>query len=313
MPTFRTHPVAFRNAVAALVVALYNAINTAFIAFSLSTLAVSLLLLLLFCTVRSARTFIIAVLPMIAFVVIYDLMRIYPNYLVATPDTAGLFHAEQRLFGITAADGRVLAPCEYFRDHHCAVLDLVCGVCYLLWVPLPMFYALWLYVTHRRRQCLRFLTAFLLVNLVGFAGYYIHPAAPPWYVMQHGFDVHTGTPGNVAGFGRFDALVHLPVFHGLYAKNANVFAAVPSLHAAYNPVALYYALRFGRLNRDRLWVAATAVVSVGIWFAAVYSGHHYIIDVLLGILTVVLTLSLFEGVLMRTPLARRIARHLTLD
>ena len=38
-----------------------------------------------------------------------------------------------------------------------------------------------------------------------FAGYYIHPAAPPWYAINYGFEPVLNTPGNVAGLGRFDA------------------------------------------------------------------------------------------------------------
>jgi hypothetical protein len=82
---------------------------------------------------------------------------------------------------------------------------------------------------------------FLLVNLIGFAGYYIHPAAPPWYAMNYGFEPILDTPGNVAGLGRFDELLGCSIFNSIYGRNANVFAAVPSLHAAYMVVALAYA------------------------------------------------------------------------
>ena len=83
---------------------------------------------------------------------------------------------------------------------------------------------------------------FLLVNLIGFAGYYIHPAAPPWYAINYGFEAILNTPGNTAALGRFDELVGLPIFDSLYSRNSNVFAAIPSLHAAYMVVAFYYAL-----------------------------------------------------------------------
>ena len=64
--------------------------------------------------------------------------------------------------------------------------------------------------------------------MIGFVGYYIHPAAPPWYVMNYGFEPILNTPGDVAGLGRFDAMTGLTIFQGLYGRNANVFAAVPS-------------------------------------------------------------------------------------
>ncbi len=80
---------------------------------------------------------------------------------------------------------------------------------------------------------------FLLVNLLGFAGYYIHPAAPPWYVAGHGFEAVVGTRGEVAGLGAFDAMTGLGIFDGLYARNSNVFAALPSLHSAYTPCGVH--------------------------------------------------------------------------
>jgi membrane-associated phospholipid phosphatase len=139
---------------------------------------------------------------------------------------------------------------------------------------------------------------FLFVNLIGFAGYYIHPAAPPWYVMKHGFDFVAGTPGDVAGLGRFDEMTGWHVFNGLYGRNANVFAAVPSLHSAYMVVAFWYSLRAKVSNWIRILFA---IIAIGIWFTAVYTAHHYLIDVILGATTAVAGIALFEYLLMRIP------------
>ena len=137
--------------------------------------------------------------------------------------------------------------------------------------------------------------AFLLVNLLGFMGYYIHPAAPPWYAINYGFEPVLDTPGNLAGLERFDALTGLNIFHSIYSKNSNVFAAVPSLHAAYMLVATVYAAMSRQHTATTL---AFAFICLGIWWTAVYSTHHYIIDVLLGILTTMLGIGLQEIALM---------------
>lgn len=100
----------------------------------------------------------------------------------------------------------------------------------------------------------------------------------------------------MAGLGRFDALTGLGIFNGLYARNANVFAAMPSLHSAYMLIAFIYSLR----ARTPLWMKiACAVICLGIWFTAVYTSHHYILDVLGGIGVTLLGYLLFEKVLMR--------------
>ncbi len=98
--------------------------------------------------------------------------------------------------------------------------------------------------------------------------------------------------GHVAGLGRWDAMTGLHVFHGLYGKNANVFAAVPSLHAAYMFLTTIYAV----MSRKRWYtVVLFACICLGIWWTAVYSGHHYIIDVMLGILTTIAGVLLMES------------------
>lgn len=130
-----------------------------------------------------------------------------------------------------------------------------------------------------------------IVNLIGFTGYYIHPAAPPWYAINYGMEAILNTPGNVAGLGRFDELTGLSVFQSIYGRNANVFAAVPSLHAAYMVIPLYYAIV---RKSSKMLIALFAIILVGIWCTAVYSSHHYIIDVLLGIFCALLGIFVFE-------------------
>lgn len=259
------------------------------------------LFLLLFFAGKTTRKLAVALLPFIIFGVSYDWMRVWPNYEVNPIDVRGLYEAEESLFGIHI-DGQTLIPCEYFALHHCSVADFMAGIFYLCWVPVPIAFGLWLYFKGKRNLYLRFSMVFLLVNLIGFAGYYIHPAAPPWYAMNYGFEPVLSTPGNVAGLGRFDELLGITVFEGIYGRNANVFAAVPSLHAAYMVVALAYAI----MGRCRRWlIAVFAFIMVGIWWTAVYSGHHYLIDVSLGIGCALLGILVFEQGLMRWGAFRR--------
>ena len=147
------------------------------------------------------RKLVVALLPFVVFAVSYDWMRVWPNYMVNDIDVAGLYSAERTIFGIDV-DGVRMTLCEFFHEHHCSVADFFAGLFYLCWVPVPVLFALSLFIKGRRELALRFSLVFLLVNLIGFAGYYIHPAAPPWYVMQYGFEPILGTPGNVAGLGR---------------------------------------------------------------------------------------------------------------
>lgn len=251
--------------------------------------------------VKPTRKFALALTPWLVFACSYDGMRLLPNYEVNPIDTRGIYETEKSLFGIGTAAG-TLIPGEWFNLHNCAFADFMAGFFYLCWVPVPLGFAIYLYLKGKREMYLRFSLAFLFVNLVGFVGYYIHPAAPPWYVIEHGFTPVLNTPGSVAGLGRFDSLVGAPVFHSIYCNNSNVFAAVPSLHAAYMLVATIYVV-ISRQNK--LCIGIFAFICMGIWWTAVYSTHHYIIDVLLGILTTIVALLILERLLLRAEWAKR--------
>lgn len=254
--------------------------------------------------IKPTRKLAFALTPWLLFACSYDAMRLYPNYEVNPIDVQGLYESEKSLFGISSG-GSIIAPCDYFAIHHCDVADFFAGLFYLCWVPVPLGFAIYLYLKGDKRNYLMFSLAFLFVNLVGFCGYYIHPAAPPWYAMEYGFTPILNTPGNVAGLGRFDDLSGLGIFHSLYGKNANVFAAVPSLHAAYMLVTTKYAVSS---KQPVALVASFAIICLGIWFTAVYSGHHYIIDVLLGILTACLGIVVLELCIKRIAFVRNAFR-----
>lgn len=274
---------------------LFSILTSIFVGFRPEHFLLIALFLLLFFVNTKTRKLAVGLLPFLIFGISYDWMRVYPNYLVNPIDVERLYNLEKALFGITV-DGAVLIPCEYFTLHTSAIADFLAGIFYLGWVPVPVAFGLYLYFKKDRNMFLRFAMVFLFVNLLGFTCYYIHPAAPPWYAMNYGFEPILNTPGNMAGLVRFDELIGFPLFNSIYGRNANVFAAVPSLHSAYLVVVLFYAVK-KKCNWGILSIVT--IFLFGIWFTAVYTSHHYIIDVLLGILCAVVGIVLFEFVLMR--------------
>ena len=293
------NPLPSRNEILTVVVIaiIFIAITTVFVGLRSEHLLIVSVFLILFFAGKSARKLAVGLLPFFIFGISYDWMRVYPNYEVNPIDVRNLYDLEKFLFGIEE-NGTLLIPCEYFALHHSVIADILAGFFYLCWVPVPIAFGLWLYLKKDRRLYLRFSMVFLLVNLIGFAGYYIHPAAPPWYAINYGFEAILNTPGNTAALGRFDELVGLPIFDSLYSRNSNVFAAIPSLHAAYMVVAFYYALV---KKCHPAIITIFAVLMCGIWFTAVYSSHHYIFDVLLGITCALLGILFFEKGLMKIP------------
>ncbi|MES2372072.1 MAG: phosphatase PAP2 family protein [Bacteroidota bacterium] len=270
------------------IIAGYLILSYFLVGFKMDQVWLALLFFICYFSSRITRKLITGFSIFILFWIIFDYMKAFPNYLYNTVHIESLYNAEKKLFGITS-NGSVLTPNEYWLANHFTSLDALTGIFYLCWVPVPLAFAAYLFFK-KRDAFLHFSFTFLLVNLLGFVVYYVYPAAPPWYVQQHGFEFLPLTPGNVGGLERFDTLFNTNTFHSLYAKSSNVFAAMPSLHASYPLIVLFYGIKnkLGKIN------IVFAVIMLGIWFAAVYNSHHYILDVLAGILCGTIGIGLFQ-------------------
>lgn len=278
-------PLTVRTALTAIGISiLYLVLAASLLGFKTDQLILAGLFNFFFFLSNPTRRFILGFTVFIVFWVLFDSMKLFPNYRYNTVHIADLYHLEKSLFSI---DG--LTPNEFAYLHRNTLFDVLAGCFYLCWIPVPLAFAGYLFYKDKD-AFFQFALSFLLVNLIGFVVYYACPAAPPWYVQYHGFDFNAHTPGNTAGLGRWDDYFHAHVFAGLYAKSSNVFAAMPSLHAAYPLTVLFYGIKF-----HLRWINALfALIMAGIWFAAVYSGHHYVLDVLAGIACGFIGISLFQ-------------------
>lgn len=225
--------------------------------------------------------------------VIYDSMRVFPNYLFNDVHVLQPYQLEKSIFGIANGE-EILSPNEFFANNRSSFLDVLSGFFYINWVPIPLMFAVYLFFKNKY-LLLQFFSTFLLVNLIGFTIYYLYPAAPPWYYKLYGNEVLFNTPGSCAGLANFDAFFNINLFHDIYEKNSNVFAAMPSLHASYPIIVLLYGIK----QKIHLGIIIFVLFLAGIWFSAVYSGHHYIIDLLAGGSCALLGFLLFDKVLLK--------------
>lgn len=240
----------------------------------------------------------------IIFTIIYDGLQVYPNYEVNPVHIGDLYKLEVSLFGYPY-NGETISLNEYFQQNTDDFLSFILGSAYLMWIPGPLIFSAILYARDKK-LLLRYSYCFLFVNLLGIAGYYLYPAAPPWYFFEYGDILRTDLRGDPGLLTEFDRIVGFSIFDTIYNRGANVFAAVPSLHCAFPLISLYYAL----LWRHRPSIVAFVLLTFGTWIAAVYSQHHYVIDVILGIMTAILAIVLFEYVGAKKlfyPLTKRIA------
>lgn len=245
----------------------------AFIGYKMQHLGLCIFVLLCWFLHPSSRKFVIAFSAFLFFWIIYDSLRIVHNYEVNSVHIQDLFQMELKYF---PAPGNMTWN-MYWQKYPQPFLDILGGLFYLCWVPVPMLFTAWIW--HRdKKQVFQFTYTFLLVNILGFIIYYMYPAAPPWYVAQYGTQFLPHVPPDAGGLLRFDAITGTRLFENMYTENANVFAAMPSLHAAYPVVALIQAIRM----KVKWLIAIFGILTLGIWFSAVYLNHHYILDILAG-------------------------------
>ncbi len=216
------------------------------------------------------------------FYVIYDVLPALPNYTINDVHILEPYNIELALFGIQDA-GKTVVPSEWFITRTNDVLSIIAGISYILWMPLPMIYAAYLFFKDKKMLFI-FGTSFLLTCLIGMIGYYIYPAAPPWYYINYGVGTDFTIAGSEGLLSEFDRLIGVPIFNNIYAKGGNVFCAIPSLHCAYPVICILVAWQM----RHKWHVMLFSLWALGTWFAAVYSQHHYIIDAILGIFCAVL-------------------------
>jgi PAP2 superfamily len=142
-------------------------------------------------------------------------------------------------------------------------------------VPAVLGFALWVRRKRRTFQALMF--GLITVTLLGEMTFVLAPTAPPWLASQQGLTPHVHHLLKQALAGLH--LDQLAVREG-NAHSYNIVAAMPSLHAAFPIVGLLVATHYG-LSR---WIRAALVLQfLGVCFAIVYMGDHYVVDAIVGV------------------------------
>jgi hypothetical protein len=139
-------------------------------------------------------------------------------------------------------------------------------------VPPLVAFALW---ARRRLLFYRFATSMIVLSFASAIVFLAYPSAPPWAAAHAGLlDVVKLPPVNdVSSLG---SATHAP---------ANPYAAIPSLHAGYAfLVALTLAglLAGSRLPLRRTLACLCFLYPLAQSAAVVYTGNHYLVDILIG-------------------------------
>jgi inositol phosphorylceramide synthase catalytic subunit len=217
------------------------------------------------------------VTPFLAVLGIYESLRGAIRH-STTVHVADLLALEERFFSVVTSNGHRTLSELIARSTH-PLLDLWCGLTYLLWLPEVFAMTVLLFMRARPKKAWELAVGFLAVNLAGWVIWLLYPAAPPWYVDSYGTGALViDAPASTAGMGRLDALLGLPIAETIYSKSAYIFGAMPSLHVAYATLVATVVFPLGGR-----WRVATLGIAASMAFAAVYLRHHYILDVVAGV------------------------------
>jgi hypothetical protein len=242
-----------------------------------------------------ARGVILEWLPFIAILIAYDSLRGTAGHLFGVHYLPQL-QTDQALFGGTAPT----VTLQHWLWHGQVVwYDLIPWGVYLThFFATPLVAAiLWKVDRPRFRY---FASLVVVLSFAGLVTYALYPAAPPWMASE----AHLMAPIT-------RILPDVWTFLGVHSagslvengyRYANDVAAVPSLHAAFS---LLIAITLW--PRKRMWLRPlVALYPLAMAFSLVYTGEHYVTDILLGwIYTLVAVFAV--RVFMRRRAARRSA------
>jgi membrane-associated phospholipid phosphatase len=219
-------------------------------------------------------------LPIALLLVVYNISRGYADDLFA-PHVTAMIDADEAITG-----GHV--PTVWLQQHlyHAGqvqwweVAVSLVYVSHFLTVP-TVAVILWL---RDRFQWARYMRRWFTLSVAGLITYFLYPAAPPWWAAEHGF-IEPVARISTAGWNLIGLHSAGNSLNALQVEASNPVAAMPSLHTAYALMAVAF---FLPVVRKRWWPLLLAY-PLAMTFTLVYSGEHYVIDVLVGWLYVAAT------------------------
>ena len=212
-------------------------------------------------------------------------------------NVAGPAEADKALFGAVPS----VWLQERLVDGSPHAYDAVAALVYAThFVSIPVLTAIVWFCLRDRFQA--WLTAVLAFTTIGVSGYVAYPAAPPWLASQQD---EIGEVDRISNVGwDYLGLDWVGTLTAAGQEGSNPVAAMPSMHAG---AAVLVALFLWPLA-SVAWRAVLAAYALAMALTLVYTGEHYVVDVLAGWLTAALGVAVGAAFL-RHRSARRTRRE----
>jgi hypothetical protein len=149
----------------------------------------------------------------------------------------------------------------------------------------------------------RYVPLFVGLTFIGYITYVLYPAMPPWMASEFGH-----IPPTTRIIDQVWKHLHIGLGQALFAggnKFDNNVAAMPSLHGAY-PMLICLFFWKGSSRRKRVLLAAYPICMA---FSLVYTGEHFVTDILVGWIYAAATMYFGSKLLDRWE-ARRLRKQL---
>ena len=214
-------------------------------------------------------------LPFTAVLMLYDRTRGVTDSLGITLHEADILHAETWLFG--GVEPTVWLQQHLYDPQHVQWYDAVCTLVYTThFLATPILAAvLWL---RNRAVWLRYIRRVIVLAVAGLLTYCVFPEAPPWLAARDGLTEPVARLSARGWIWLHAGNLNATLAHA-QVDGANPVAAMPSLHTAFATlVAIFVA---GQL-RSR-WRYLMVLYPLAMGFTLVYTGEHWVLDIVVGI------------------------------
>jgi hypothetical protein len=203
----------------------------------------------------------------------YEFMRGLVPLVSKNVNILPMIHADKMMFGFVPT---IWLQTHLYTPSHLHWYDYLLVTMYICHFITPMIigYIFWL---KDRSFFKEYAIGLLLLSYAGFFTYIAYPAMPPWMASEQGYlpPVQSVTSIVMAHF--LPPTIQVPSIYSF--MRANPVAAMPSLHAAFPLLIFLFVLKqYGKKG-----IVFFPYV-FGVWFAVMYLGEHYFIDVLVGAL-----------------------------